>query len=53
MFTSFKRKAMQLTLAGALGLGCFGMAAAGAVVNAACNPSIAHADSWQKSSDKW
>lgn len=54
MTTTLRRKATNAALAGIVALGCTGGAATTtALVSAASDVTVAHADEWKKSNDSW
>lgn len=53
MTTTFKRKAANAALAGMVALGCAGAATTTALVSAATDATIAHADEWKYSNGGW
>ena len=53
MTTTFKHKAANAALAGVVALGCAGAATTTALISAATNATVAHADAWKKSNGGW
>ena len=53
MTTTLKRKATNAALAGIVALGCAGAATTTALVSAATDATVAHADAWKKSNGGW
>lgn len=53
MIQALKRKATYIALAGIIAVACVGAATATALISTAADTSVAHADEWKKSGNRW